>query len=53
MDYLRTEGGSEYQELMLQWFINTQEDYEVQAMFGKATEWFIAMVRLLLSSRTV
>jgi hypothetical protein len=53
MDYLRTEGGSEYQELMLQWLINTQEDYEVQAMFGKATEWFIAMVRLLLSGRTV
>jgi hypothetical protein len=53
MDYLRTEGGSEYQELMLQWLINTQEDYEVQAMFGKATEWFIAMVRLHVSSRTV
>jgi hypothetical protein len=53
MDYLRTEGGSEYQELMLQWLIHTQEDYEVQAMFGKATEWFIAMVRLPVSSRTV
>ncbi|KAF5000254.1 hypothetical protein FGRMN_1886 [Fusarium graminum] len=43
MDFLRTEGGSEYQELMLEWLINTQEDCEVRAMFGKATEWFMAM----------
>ncbi|KAF5679155.1 hypothetical protein FHETE_896 [Fusarium heterosporum] len=43
MDYLRTEGRVEYQELMLQWLINTQEDHEVRAMFGKATEWFMAM----------
>ncbi|KAF4963152.1 hypothetical protein FSARC_8805 [Fusarium sarcochroum] len=43
MDYLRTEGGKDYQELMLQWLIHTQDDYEVRSMFGKATEWFVAM----------
>ncbi|KAM0432197.1 hypothetical protein ACHAPT_004732 [Fusarium lateritium] len=43
MDYLRTEGKKDYSKLMLQWLIHTQEDHEVQAMFGKATEWFIAM----------
>lgn len=50
MDYLRTEGEEEYQELMLQWLINTQDDYEVRSMFGKATEWFVAMVSLTSSS---
>ncbi|KAJ0140383.1 hypothetical protein HZ326_16703 [Fusarium oxysporum f. sp. albedinis] len=43
MEYLRTEGGNEYQDLMLQWLVHTQDDYEVRAMFGKATEWFVAM----------
>ncbi|KAJ4022731.1 hypothetical protein NW752_000060 [Fusarium irregulare] len=43
MDYLRTDGEKEYQELMLQWLIHTQDDYEVRSMFGKATEWFVAM----------
>ncbi|RBR24900.1 uncharacterized protein FIESC28_02318 [Fusarium coffeatum] len=43
MDYLRTEGEKDYQELMLQWLVNTQDDYEVRSMFGKATEWFVAM----------
>ncbi|KAF5716284.1 hypothetical protein FMUND_6433 [Fusarium mundagurra] len=46
MEYLRTEGGNEYQDLMLQWLVHTQDDYEVHAMFGKATEWFVAMARL-------
>ncbi|KAG9497411.1 hypothetical protein J7337_010272 [Fusarium musae] len=45
MEYLRTEGGNEYQDLMLQWLVHTQDDYEVRAMFGKATEWFVAMAR--------
>jgi Arc/MetJ family transcription regulator len=45
MEYLPTEGGNEYQDLMLQWLVHTQDDYEVRAMFGKATEWFVAMVR--------
>ncbi|KAF5553503.1 hypothetical protein FNAPI_6735 [Fusarium napiforme] len=39
MEYLRTEGGNDYQDLMLQWLVHTQDDYEVRAMFGKATEW--------------
>ncbi|KAH7002977.1 hypothetical protein EDB82DRAFT_564211 [Fusarium venenatum] len=43
MDYLRKERGDEYEELMLQWLIHTQDDYEVGSMFGKATEWFVAM----------
>jgi len=45
MSYLRTEGGEEYDRLMLQWLIHTQDDHEIQAMFGKAAEWFIATVR--------
>lgn len=45
MDYLRTEGGGgHYQNLMRQWLVDTQDDHEVQATFGKATEWFVAMV---------
>ncbi|CVK96763.1 uncharacterized protein FMAN_11092 [Fusarium mangiferae] len=43
MEYLRTEGGDDYQDLMLQWLVHTQDDYEVRAMLGKATEWFVAM----------
>ncbi|RBR14244.1 hypothetical protein FVER53590_29555 [Fusarium verticillioides] len=55
MEYLRTEGGNEYQDLMLQWLVHTQDDYEVRAMFGKATEWFVAMSfdRLLRHQRLV
>jgi hypothetical protein len=34
IEYLRTEGGDEYQELMLQWLVHTQDDYEIRAMFG-------------------
>ncbi|KAF5010811.1 hypothetical protein FDECE_3054 [Fusarium decemcellulare] len=43
MDYLRTEGRGDYYKLMLQWLVHTQDDHDVQAMFGKATEWFVAM----------
>ncbi|EEU36522.1 uncharacterized protein NECHADRAFT_81200 [Fusarium vanettenii 77-13-4] len=43
MEYLRTEGGEDYHDLMRQWLVDTQDDHEVQAMFGKATEWFVAM----------
>ncbi|KAI8670026.1 hypothetical protein NCS56_00806500 [Fusarium sp. Ph1] len=43
MEYLRTEGGEDYHNIMRQWLVNTQDDHEVQAMFGKATEWFVAM----------
>lgn len=43
MDYLRGEHVQEYHQLMLQWLIHTQDD-EVQAMFGKAAEWYIAAV---------
>ncbi|KAH7235127.1 hypothetical protein B0J15DRAFT_471362 [Fusarium solani] len=43
MEYLRTEGGEDYHNLMRQWLVDTQDDHEVQAMFGKATEWFVAM----------
>ncbi|QGI98587.1 hypothetical protein CEK26_011656 [Fusarium fujikuroi] len=45
MEYLRTEGGDDYQDLMLEWLVHTQDDYEVRAMLGKATEWFVAMAR--------
>ncbi|KAF4501921.1 hypothetical protein FAGAP_1896 [Fusarium agapanthi] len=38
MEYLRTEGGNDYQDLMLQWLVHTQDDSEVRAMLGKATE---------------
>ncbi|KLO93681.1 Uncharacterized protein LW94_12456 [Fusarium fujikuroi] len=38
MEYLRTEGGDDYQDLMLEWLVHTQDDYEVRAMLGKATE---------------
>ncbi|KAI8717224.1 hypothetical protein NCS52_00797600 [Fusarium sp. LHS14.1] len=43
MEYLRTEGGEDYHKLMRLWLVDTQDDHEVQAMFGKATEWFVAM----------
>lgn len=44
MHHLRGEGLEEYHHLMLQWLIHTQDDHEVQAMFGKAAEWYIAAV---------
>jgi len=46
IEYLRTEGGDEYQELILQWLVHTQDDYKIRAMFGKATEWFHCNSRL-------
>lgn len=44
MDHLRNKGTAEYEHLMLQWLTHTQDDHEVQAMFGKATEWYLAAV---------
>lgn len=44
MHHLRGRGRKEYHQLMLQWLIHTQDDHEVQAMFGKAAEWYIAAV---------
>jgi len=44
MCHLRGKGLDEYHQLMLQWLIHTQDDHEVQAMFGKAAEWYIAAV---------
>jgi hypothetical protein len=44
MHYLRGEKLDEYHRLMLQWLIHTQDDHDVQAMFGKAAEWYIAAV---------
>ncbi|KAJ4186921.1 hypothetical protein NW755_007654 [Fusarium falciforme] len=52
MGYLRTEGGEDYENLMRQWLVDTQDDHEVQAMFGKATEWFVAMVSFHLPRYT-
>lgn len=44
MHHLRGDGREEYRQLMQQWLIHTQDDHEVQAMFGKAAEWYIAAV---------
>lgn len=49
MDFLHQEGQEEYKEVMLGSLIHTQDDYDVQAMFGRATEWFIAAVCQLLT----
>ncbi|KAK5989758.1 hypothetical protein PT974_08018 [Cladobotryum mycophilum] len=43
MEHLLSHHGQEdYEQILLESLIHTQDDYEVQSMFGKAVEWFIA-----------